>query len=107
MYNYDSLKKHHGNFVSQTIDSPIMIFDFWELSEAFAALFIILVFGVIFYMWGVMLALLILCLGAAPVIRSNNNRGIFFHYPYRHWKVSLPGLVNPKPGVAGRRKFSD
>ena len=103
MYSYQALKERNGNPVSQTIDSPIMIFDFWQLSEAFLALGVMLIFGVVFYMWGTMLALLLVVLLAAPWVRSNNHRGIFFHWPYRSLHVSLPGLVNPK----GRRKFSD
>ena len=103
MHSYRSLKEQHGNPVSQTIDSPIMIFDFWQLSEAFLALGVMLVFGVVFYMWGTMLVLLLGVLLFAPWVRSNNPRGIFFHWPYRHLGVSLPGIVNPK----GRRKFSD
>ena len=103
MFDYQPLKRIHGNRVSQTIDSPILIFDFWELSDAFAALFIVLIFGVLLYSWGTMFVLLALFLGAGPVIRQKNNRGIFLHWPYRHLGVSLPGLLNPK----GRRKFSD
>lgn len=103
MHSYLKLKTSHGNRVSQTIDSPITIFDFWDLSEAFAALFVILIFGVVFYSWGLMLLLLLGVLLVAPVIRTKNNRGIFFHWPYRKWGISLPGVINPK----GRRKFSD
>lgn len=103
MYSYEPIKKHHGTRVSQTIDSPIMVFDFWELGDAFAALFIILIFGVLFYTWGLMLFLLVLTLGAGPIIKRRNNPGIFFHWPYRHLHVQLPGTLNPK----GRRKFSD
>ncbi len=103
MHSYETLKREHGNRVSQTIDSPITLFDFWELSEAFAALSVVLIFGVVFYSWGIMFLLLCLVLGVAPVIRSRNHRGIFFHWPYRKFGMRLPGLVNPK----GRRKFSD
>ena len=39
MHSYESLKENHGTKVSQTIDSPIMVFDYFELSEIFAALF--------------------------------------------------------------------
>jgi hypothetical protein len=107
MHDYQSLKRDHGNRVSQTIDSPITIFDFWELSEAFAGLFVVLVFGVIFYSWGIMFILLCLVLGAGPVVRSKNHRGIFFHWPYRHWGIQLPGFINPKCGPNGERKYSD
>ena len=103
MHNYQTLKRDHGNRVSQTIDSPITIFDFWELSEAFTALFVVLVFGVIFYSWGTMFLLLCLVLFAMPTVRSKNHRGIFFHWPYRKFGLELPGVINPKR----RRKFSD
>lgn len=103
MHSYETLKRDFGVRVSQTIDSPITIFDFWELGDAFAGLMIVLVFGVLFYSWGTMFLLLVLCLGIGPVIRRKNNRGIFFHYPYRKIWISLPGIVNPR----GRRRYSD
>ena len=103
MHDYESLKREHGSRVSQTIDSPIMIFDFWELSEAFAALFVVLLFGVVFYSWGLMCLLLLLVLIAMPIVRGRNNRGVFFHWPYRRLGLELPGVINPKR----RRKFSD
>ena len=103
MVDYQTLKKLHGSRVSQTIDSPIMIFDFWELSDAFTALMIILVFGVMFYSWGLMMLLLILFLGVGPVVKRRNKPGIFFHYPYRHFWIELPGMINPR----GQRKYSD
>jgi len=46
---------------------------------------------------------LLLVLIAVPAIKKSNNRGIFLHWPYRHLRVSLPGLLNPR----GRRKYSD
>jgi hypothetical protein len=103
MHDYLRLKREAGNRVSQTIDSPIMIFDYFELQDGFAALAIILVFGVMFYAWGMMTVLLLLVLGAAPVIRRRNNKGIFLHWPYRQFGVSLPGLVNP----GNARRYSD
>ena len=103
MLDYQPLRRTHGNRVSQTIDSPILIFDFWELSDAFLALFVVLVFGVVFYSWGAMCALLVVTLGLIPVFKRRHERGILLHWPYRRWRVSLPGLVNPK----GRRQFSD
>lgn len=103
MHDYGKLKREHGSRVSQTIDSPITILDFWELSEAFAALFVVLVFGVVFYSWALMCCLLLLVLIALPMVRNRNNRGVFFHRPYRRFGMALPGLINPKR----RRKFSD
>ena len=103
MHTYSLLKQAHGHRVSQTIVSPILIFDFWELSDAFVALAIILLFGVLFSTWGLLVFLLALTLGAGPVIRRRNKPGVFFHYPYRKRLINLPGLINPR----GPRKFSD
>lgn len=95
MLDYGEIRRIHGRRVSQTVDSPITIFDYFELSDAFAALAVVLVFGVLLYSWGIMALLLILVLGIGPVIRRRNNKGIFLHWPYRHLGVSLPGFVNP------------
>ncbi|MGE4233055.1 MAG: hypothetical protein AB7F43_06980 [Bacteriovoracia bacterium] len=103
MHRYDGLRVRAGTRVSQTIDSPIMIMDHFELSDAFAALFIILIFGVLFYSWSLMTLLLVLVLGFGPVIKKRNHKGIFLHWPYRHLGISLPGMINPKR----RRKYSD
>ncbi|MGE0175130.1 MAG: hypothetical protein AB7T49_20210 [Oligoflexales bacterium] len=103
MHSYTSMRGKHGNAVSQTIDSPIMIFDYWELGDAFAAIGVVLVFGVLFYEWGLMMALLLLVLGIGPAIRRRNEKGIFLHWPYRKLGVSLPGLINPRGG----RTYSD
>lgn len=98
------LRAKHASFVSQTIDSPIMVFDFWELTDVFIALFIVLLFGVLFYSWLTMFALLTLFLGFGPAIKRKHPRGIFFHWPYAHLRMALPGLVNPRGRV---RKYSD
>ncbi len=103
MRSYDGLRENHGTKVSQTIDSPILVFDYFALSEIFSALFVVLLFGIIFYSWGLMFVILILVLGVGPVVRRRSNRGIYFHWPYRRFYMGLPGIVNPK----GRRKFSD
>lgn len=98
------LKAKHSSVVSQTIDSPIMVFDIWELGDVFVALFIILIFGVLFYSWGTMFTLLALCLGAGPAIKKKYPKGIFFHWPYARLRMDLPGLVNPR---GERRQYSD
>lgn len=103
MHSYTAMRVAHGRRVSQTIDSPIMIFDYWELSDAFVAIGVVLVFGVLFYEWGWMIGLLAFVLGVGPAIRRRNEKGIFLHWPYRQLGISLPGLVNPK----GRRTYSD
>ena len=103
MYSYESLKEDHGTKVSQTIDSPILVFDYFELTEVFAALFVMLIFGVIFYSWGLMFLSLGIILGVVPQVRRKNLKGIFFHRPYRKLQMSLPGLINPK----GPKRYSD
>lgn len=103
MYDYNDLKNNHSSEVSRTVDDPIMIFDYWEFSDAIIAIFIIMVFGVVFYSWFIMFFLLFLCLVLGPIIKKKNNRGIYFHWPYRFFGISLPGLINP----LGRNKFSD
>ena len=104
MRKQELLKARFSSPVSQTIDSPIMVFDFWELSDVFIALFIILVFGVLFYSWGTMFTLLVFFLGAGPAIKKKYPKGIFFHWPYAHFRMDLPGLINPR----GRtRRYSD
>ena len=103
MYDYESLRENHGNHVSQTIDSPIMVFDYFELSEIFASLFVVLIFGAVLYSWGLMFIVLVLVLGVGPVVRRRNKKGIYFHWPYRNLHMNLPGLINSK----GRNKYSD
>ena len=103
MYSYESMREKHGSRVSQTIDSHIMVFNYFELTEVFAALMVILVFGVIFYSWGIMVMGLVFILGLGPLVRRRNKKGIFFHWPYRYCKMSLPGIINPK----GSKKYSD
>lgn len=97
------MREKHGTRVSQTIDSPIMVFDYFELTEIFVALLVILIWGVVFNSWGTMIFFLILNLGFGPVIRKRNKKGVFLHWPYCHLKMSLPGVLNPK----GNRKYSD
>ena len=104
MRKFDYIKLKHSSLVSQTIDSPIMVFDYWELGDVFSALFIILIFGVLFYSWGTMFFLLSICLGAGPIIKRKYPKGIFFHWPYAFLRMNLPGIVNP----GGRyRVYSD
>jgi hypothetical protein len=103
MHDYAKLRHEHGTRVSQTIDSPITILEFWELGDAFAALLIVLVFGVVLYAWGFMFLMLAFQLLVWPVVRRRYSPGVLLHYPYRKFHILLPGLVNPK----GRRRFSD
>ena len=103
MRKLDILKSQHSRTISQTIHSPIMVFDYWELTDVFAALAVIFIFGVLFYSWGTMLFLLVVVLGIGPAIKRKYPRGIFMHWPFSHWHMRLPGLVNSK----GARRFSD
>ena len=103
MYDYSEIQAKFGRRVGQTIDSPITVFDFWELGDVFIALLIILIFGIIAYSWGIMSLLLIFFLIVGPIIKKKNNRGIYLHWPYAHLKMKLPGLLNP----GGRKQYSD
>ncbi|HEX7676332.1 MAG TPA: hypothetical protein VF412_19310 [Bdellovibrio sp.] len=104
MSKNDILKTKYSTLVSQTIDSPITVLDFWELSDVFIGLFIILIFGVLFYSWGTMIVLLSVFLGAGPIVKRRYPKGIFLHWPYANFQMELPGLVNPK---GKKRKYSD
>ena len=96
MHDYTELRRTHGYLVNQTLDAPILVFEFWELSEIFVALGLILVFGVLFYEWALLCGLLTVTLIGLPYVRRHFNRGMEFHYPYRKFGMNLPGLVNPK-----------
>jgi len=96
MFDYSELRQTHGKKVNQTIDSPITIFDFWQLSDGVLALVVILVFGVILFSWMPMVLLLVAILGLMPFLRSVYPKGIFLHWPYRYLNITLPGLLNPK-----------
>ncbi len=103
MHSYDSMKQKYSVRVCQTIDTPIMVFDYFELGEVFAALMAMMIFGIIINSWGLMFGSIGIILGAGPMIRRRNNKGVFFHWPYRHLRMTLPGMVNP--GVD--KKYSD
>ncbi len=103
MHDYTELKKTHGSRISQTLDSPIMFADIWELSEILWSLTAILIFGILFYSWILMSLSLLWTLILSPIFKKSKNKGFILHYPYRKFGMSLPGLVNPK----GNRKYSD
>ena len=103
MVDYTEMKRTLGRTVNQTLDSPIMLFEVWELSEIFVALFLILILGVLFYEWVLLCLLLAATLVGLPYVRRNFNKGMAFHYPYRHLGMHLPGLINP----GGRTRVSD
>jgi hypothetical protein len=103
MHDYVGLRRTHGRQVSQTIDSPIMLFDWFELSDAFAVLGIVLVLGVLLYAWIAMLVGLVIVIGIVPVIRHKNDPGVFLHWPYKTFGMSLPGIMNP----GGESRYSD
>jgi len=81
MHDYSELRSTLGRPVSQTLDSPISLFDEWFL---------------------LCLSLAVTLIGL-PYVRRNFNKGMAFHYPYRRFKMHLPGLINP--GM--RRRVSD
>ena len=104
MHNYDGLREKYATKVSQTIDAPILVFDYFELGEVFTGLIVLLLFGIVIYCWELMFLLLGVTLGIGPVVRRRHKKGIFFHWPYRHLKMRLPGLFNP---LGDHKKFSD
>jgi hypothetical protein len=103
MHDYTDMRRRLGRAVNQTLDSPIMLFEFWELSEIFVALFMILVLGILFYEWALLCIFLIITLVGLPYVRRNFNKGMAFHFPYSRLGMRLPGLVNPR----GSRRMSD
>lgn len=103
MHDYTELKKKNGERISQTLDSPIMFADIWELSEIMLALAAILIFGIVFFSWILMTLSLVGILVVSPILKRTNNKGFLFHYLYKKFGMSLPELINPR----GNRKFSD
>lgn len=95
MRDYTEMKRRLGRAVNQTLDSPVMVLEFWELSEVFVALGLILILGAVFYQWLLLCVLLVLALAGLPYIRRNFNRGMIFHWPYSRAGIRLPGLANP------------
>ena len=103
MHDYENLKHKYGSSVPQVIDTPILVLDYFTLGEVFSSLGAMFFFGVVLYSIPMVFISCVLILGIAPVIRKKNKRGVFLHYPYKRFHMSLPGLVNPK----GHRKYSD
>ncbi len=103
MYDYEKVKKDHGIQVSQTVNDPITLGDYWDLYDVYGALLVVLAFGLVFYQWSLMVLGLIVVIAVIPSIKQKNNRGIFLHYPYKRFQMTLPGLVNPK----GDKVYSD
>ncbi|MFK7824482.1 MAG: hypothetical protein AB8G05_10005 [Oligoflexales bacterium] len=103
MHNYDSMRQKYSTKVSQTVDKPITVFDYFELGEVFAALAALLLFGIVINSWQLMLLSMIFTLGVGPYVRRRNKKGIYFHYPYKNFGMNLPGIINP----GGKKKYSD
>ena len=103
MHSYKELRKSNGSRISQTLDSPIMFADLWDLSDILTCLASILIFGLVFYSWVLLLLSLIWTLIANPMIKRKFNRGFLLHLPYRLLNMKLNGLVNPGKG----QRFSD
>ena len=70
MHDYSELKRTRGYRVNQTLDAPILVFEYWELTEIFVGLGLILVLGVLFYEWALLCALLILTLNAILLLQT-------------------------------------
>ncbi|NRA63404.1 MAG: hypothetical protein HRU19_02905 [Pseudobacteriovorax sp.] len=95
MYSYEGMREKHGRRVPQTVDAPVMVMDFWELSDVFLALGVILFLGVILNEWLLMFLSLGFCSIGVPMIKKRNPKGILFHLPYRYLGMNLPGFINP------------
>lgn len=98
MHDYQEVRKNHAKKVCQTIDGPILVFDYFQLGEVLVALIAVMTFGIVFNSWLLMLLSLVLILGVGPVLRRRNQKGFFLHWPYRYLGMSLPGIVQIKPG---------
>ncbi len=103
MHDYSKLRRSHGSKISQTLDSPIMFADFWELSDIMLCLASILIFGLLFYSWKLLMISILWTLVVNPKIKKKSNRGILLHWPYRVFGLQLKGLMNPK----GNKQYSD
>lgn len=103
MHNYEGMRIKHSKAVCQTVDSPILVFDYFELGEVFIALIALLVFGILISSWKLMILSLSTTLGVLPILRKRNRKGFFIHWPYKYLNMELPGLINPK----GSKKYSD
>lgn len=103
MLSYDNLKTRSAKKVSKTLDVPIMVFDYFELSEMMIAMACILIFQLLIGSIFLNFISLIIVLGVVPVIRRSNEKGVFLHWPYRKFNMSLPGLINPR----GNKRYSD
>ena len=95
MYHYDSMKIKHSKKVCQTINSPIMVFDYFELSDVALATICILFFGIVLYSFPLSVLSLVVTLGIIPIVKRRYPKGILFHIPYKKFGMSLPGLINP------------
>ena len=103
MYSYESMRQKNSTKVCQTIDGPILVYDYFQLSEVFLALGALLVFGIVVHSLELAGLSMLLILGVLPAIRRRNKKGIVLHYPYRRFGMNLPGIVNPR----GNNRFSD
>lgn len=103
MHSYESMRRKYSQKVSQTLDTPIMVFDYFEFSDVMLSLLMMMFFGIVLYSFPLMVVSLVVTLGIVPVIKRRYPRGIFFHWPYQRLGMSLPGLFNPGKST----KYSD
>ena len=76
-----------------------MILDHWQITDIFAVLVIMLFGGLILKEWLLAMIGMGFVLGFVPSIRKNNEKGFFFHWPYRNIGIPLKGLHNPHGGT--------
>lgn len=92
---YQEIRADHAKVIAQTLDTPVMILDYWELTDVYAALVILFICGLILAQWTLTLVLFVLVMGLIPSVRRKNEKGFFFHWPYKNLGVPLRGLPNP------------
>ena len=103
MHSYEGMRAKYSKRVSQTLDNPIMVFDYFELSDVMLSLVLVMFFGIVIYSFPLMLASLVVSLGIVPIVKRRFPKGIFFHLPYFKFGMSLPGILNP----GKNRDYSD
>lgn len=93
---YYQLRVAHGRAIAQTLDSPVLVMDYWELTDVYATLIVVIVGGLIMAQWLLTLIMLVTVLGVVPSVRKNNEKGFLYHWPYKQLGIELRGITNPQ-----------
>ena len=106
MHDYTDIKIKYGSSVSQTLDQPVMILDFWEFQDLGLAVGVLFL-GTLTSEWVTTTIGLFVVGVILPFIKKEYPKGIILHWPYRHLGMSLPGFINPRVSHGKKRKYSD